>query len=110
MSIRKFRHSIAKFRTSSHHLEVETGRYHNIDINLRTCKLCNDNVIEDEVHFLLCCPAYSDLRTQYIPAKYFINPNAHKFCILMSTKNDKLVQAVACYLYYAFTLRNELLI
>ena len=33
-----------------------------IALNNRICNLCTDNVIEDEMHFLLCCVFYSDVR------------------------------------------------
>ena len=48
--------------------------YRNRDKNLNTvhvyCPLCN-SADEDEVHFVLCCPAFDDLRKQFIPLKYY---------------------------------------
>jgi len=48
--------SSARPRTSSHHLEIERGRYNNVNREDRVCKLCG-NGIEHEVHFLLICPS-----------------------------------------------------
>ena len=62
----KFRKSFTASRISVHNLEIERGRYHNILRNLRTCKLCNMQAVESEFHFLLTCPAYRQLRHQYI--------------------------------------------
>jgi hypothetical protein len=48
-------------------LRIETGRYgsNRIDINLRTCQLCNSVDIKDEYHFVLICPCYNwDVRTK----------------------------------------------
>ena len=44
--------------------KTETGRYKKpkVPLNNRICNLCTDNVIEDEIHFLLCCDFYSDIR------------------------------------------------
>jgi hypothetical protein len=52
---------ITKIRLSSHKLAIEQGRYNKTNRNRRTCKLCI-NEIEDEMHFILLCPSYVNLR------------------------------------------------
>ena len=49
----KNRQILAKFRTSDHCLQIETGRYKNIPRPQRLCNICQ--VVEDEYHFLLNC-------------------------------------------------------
>jgi hypothetical protein len=49
----KNRQLIAKFRTSDHCLQIETGRYNNIPRQQRLCATCN--ILEDEYHFFLNC-------------------------------------------------------
>ena len=110
LNIRKFRFIYASFRASSHDLEIERGRYRNIERNQRLCIFCEDNVVEDEFHFLLCCEKYKDLRKLYIPAKYFNYPTRHKFIILMANENKTLIKSVATFLYYAFKRRKEIVI
>ena len=46
--------SMTMLRTSSHQLQIEIGRYTipKTPINDRTCKNCNLNSVEDELHFL----------------------------------------------------------
>ena len=44
----KLKKQLSRFRVCSHSLEIETGRYHNIDRNDRKCKLCNQNTVESE--------------------------------------------------------------
>ena len=39
-------------RLSSHQLEIEMGRYSDIDRKDRLCKFCNQNAIESEYHFI----------------------------------------------------------
>ena len=70
---------------SCHSLEIERGSHYNIESDKRNCRVCRD-IIEDEYHFLLICPYYKDIRDQYLPAKYILNPNLHKFNILMSSE------------------------
>ena len=56
------RKTLVKLRISCHQLRIETGRYDNIPRNERLCNFCNCNNIEDETHFLLDSPAYSQVR------------------------------------------------
>jgi hypothetical protein len=55
---------LAPFRLSSHNLEIETG-YCGIVRETRLCKLCNQNVIENEYHLMFCCSKYRNLRIKY---------------------------------------------
>ena len=52
-------HTIARFRISSHTLEIETGRHRRpkVPVEERTCKICESNSVEDEQHFLIECLA-----------------------------------------------------
>ena len=61
---RSHRRILAKFRSGSLPLQVETGRYKKPKVPLenRICKFCSDNTVEDEMHFLISCDFYSDLR------------------------------------------------
>ncbi len=61
----------AKLRLSAHNLHIETGRYSNRNIprEERYCLFCktkNDLVIEDEIHFLTCCPLFATEREEMI--------------------------------------------
>ena len=107
LDIRRFRYVYTNFRTSCHNLEIENGRYNNVQRQNRKCKLCTTNVVEDEFHFLLCCEFYSDIRNKYIPYKFYQNVNLHKFRLLMSTQHEDTIKSVACYLFYAFKKRQE---
>ena len=53
---------IAKFRSGTLQLAIKTGRFRNIEINNRLCILCNQNQVENEIHFLCFYPFYHDLR------------------------------------------------
>ncbi len=53
--IPKHRQALAKFRCSSHHLAVETGRHRKPKLPVEE-RLCSDcNVLEDEIHHLINC-------------------------------------------------------
>ena len=58
------RNFITRIRISSHSLNVQTGRYHRNRVirSERYCVYCNLRDVEDEYHFILICPCYSDIR------------------------------------------------
>ena len=61
------RRSIAKFRSGSLKKTKNKKTTTNVPLNNRICNLCTDNVIEDEVHFILCCDFCSDVRRPLLP-------------------------------------------
>ena len=54
---------------SSHRLilNVETGRHSSIPYEQRLCILCNKHEIEDELHFVMSCPVYNQIRSVFLP-------------------------------------------
>ena len=58
--IRKFRHTLSKFKSGCHNLEIEIGRHHGLPSHDRLCRLCKDEV-ENEIHFMLQCPVYESI-------------------------------------------------
>ena len=74
----KFRKLIAKFRCSDHQLRIETGRHQKLEISQRTCGMCKSGKVENEIHFLIECEAYCDLR------QTFLGPNLNS--ILAATQ------------------------
>ena len=59
--------NITKIRTNSHELHSETSRWEvpKTPWVERICHLCENINIEDEKHFLLECPAYTHIRSQF---------------------------------------------
>ncbi len=55
----ELRRNLTKFRVSSHHLRIESGRYQGILPHLRTCEQCDSCEVEDDIHFLFCCNKFS---------------------------------------------------
>jgi hypothetical protein len=98
---------LSKFRLSSHTLAIETGRYHNVNINDRTCKACSSDT-EDEFHFVLKCPVYLEIRKMYIKKYYWSNPSVFKLIELFSVQNVKQLCNLGKYLSKANQLRSDL--
>lgn len=108
LDIWKFKSCLANFRCSSHQLMIEKGRHIGLALEDRLC-ICGDNSIEDEYHFVLICPLYSNLRSTYIAPKYYTAPNLHKFYMLMANKQTEVIRKLAMYLFYANKKRESYL-
>jgi hypothetical protein len=110
VTIRKYRAGLAKLRCSSHDLNIEKGRHTGVLVADRVCKLClnkySRHVLEDEYHFLMCCPQYNDLRDTYFPA-WAKHESYENFLALLGTEDDVLIKDVASYVYQANKLRWE---
>ena len=57
----KLRINLTKFRLSNHSLMIEKGRYTGLKPEERLCPFC-PNLVEDEIHFLLNCHTYRNIR------------------------------------------------
>ena len=44
----------------------DTGLYRNLNVNERTCNICNLNRVEDEMHFFFGCNVYADDRERFL--------------------------------------------
>jgi hypothetical protein len=97
---------MSQLRLSSHNLEVENGRFVGFDRNDRIYKMCSTHV-ENEYHFLLCCPIYRELRKRYC-INYSV-PTLNKFYFLLSSKNIRKIRNVAKFTSCALKLRAKLL-
>ena len=58
------RSAFTKFRTGSHSLNVERGRWARVEPTMRFCR-CKRNKIEDEEHVVFECELTNDLRRKY---------------------------------------------
>lgn len=94
------RSTFAKLRCGILPLEIETGRWKNKPTNERICKLCNQNEIEDECHFLFSCPFYENIRNNmyselenYCPGFKNLDTNAKLKNIM---KDDSIKTVMEC--------------
>ena len=102
----------ARFRSPSLPLEIENGRHTGLLVEERICKFCetiNQGVLEDEYHFLLCCPTYNDIR--YVFLKKYIGPNISTnydlFIKLMSSDDPETIKNLAVCIHLCFKLRTD---
>ena len=107
---RSLRSYVAKIRTGTLQLMIETGRYRSLQIDERTCILCQNGEVETECHFLFDCVILSNIRREFyskIIEKYpgFITENnERKLKVIM--KNN-VINHTARFIKMAFELRNS---
>ena len=110
INVMKFSHAFSKLRVSSHRLAIETGRWVRpipIPVGERKCFTCQ--TLEDEYHFVLECPIYSQIRQQYIARYYWTRPSMLKFIELINNTSIKCCRKLCVYIHKAFELRSEIL-
>ena len=98
--------TLSKFRLSAHSLNIETGRYNNIQRQNRICTKCNRMEVEDEFHFVFVCPLYNNLRTKFIKRYYWRNPSMFKLIQLFSVQNKKSLCNLGKFIQKALHMRG----
>ena len=105
---RHIKNCVVKFKFGISNIRVHYYRYRAHRALDLMCPLCEE-AVEDEIHFVLVCPALSNLRNIFIPAKYYLKPNLFRFNLLMASVNEIVVKNLCLYLYKAFQLRDALI-
>ena len=59
---RQTRSLLAQLRCGILPLKIETGRLSRLPVEECLCELCNTKDVENEMHFVCCCPLYNDVR------------------------------------------------
>lgn len=103
--IKNKRHLICfiRFRLRSHNLEIERGRYTQPVTPRwrRFCIRCQNDVVDDELHFLLVCPSFVDNRSVFIPRKFYALPSRTKVINLMKSNDPVIINGLAKFLYFS---------
>ena len=107
------RTSLSKFRLSDHSLLIEKGRHQNIISSKRTCPFCPGHV-ENEFHFLIKCPTYTNLRlkllhdTETLCIGFFYPPD-EEFLFWFLMNNPIISDSIAKFVHLSMELRAFLL-
>ena len=84
----KYRINISKFRCRYNHLPISRKYSFDYDCDIR-CKLCLQNDIGDEYHYLIRCDYFLHERQLFINKYYIQHPSVYKCIQLMQTENSK---------------------
>ena len=100
---------LTKLRSGTLKLNIELGRYNNTPRESRLCLCCNMNVVENEYHFVLVCPAYRSVRTHFLPTYYCSWSNIYKLEHLLKAANKNLTIKLYNYLTAAWKIRCHII-
>jgi hypothetical protein len=93
----RHRAALAKFRCGVAPLRLETGRYEGLSIEERLCPFCDQ--VETEIHVLLECSTYNDLRKDLFRKASNISQQFNLFCdnekIEFLFNNIEMVRVIA---------------
>ena len=105
--------SMARYRMSSHDLNIERGRYNNpiTPINQRICTRCELNEIDDEIHLLLHCNAMNNERKILFNSvtatiNIGLQPTNEMFLQIMTSRDITVVKSLAQFIYGCFKQIN----
>ena len=108
----KHRQALTKLRLSSHRLQIEIDRHtsgnNRIPQEDRICPLCH-NGVEDEVHFLLKCPIYKNIR-KHIHSQLLDSPSLSDFEQTVHLLLQPDLRMLAKFVYEAFTTRENAIV
>ncbi len=99
----KFRKCFSMLRCGTAPLRIETGRYERLPFEQRVCEVCDSDNVEDEMHFLISCNAFTKERTKlFTHVSQFVGhfnelSLEDKFIALMSDANICTFTAKACH-------------
>ena len=97
---RYIRYTLTRFRFGVSDIKVHRSRFKLYNVDELKCPLCL-SAVENEVHFVLRCPAFEDLRHEFIESKYFNNPCEFRLALLLATQNERAFKNLALFLYKA---------
>ena len=100
---------MAQLRMGILPLNIEVGRFRNLPVSERTCSLCNENVTENEFHFLFHCQNYTTARQYLYQTVLQSNPN---FLNLVDSEKCKILfnnfsKHLSRYILKAFLKRRD---
>jgi hypothetical protein len=106
-------------RCGTNKLEIETGRWANLEEEKRLCRQCDLKLVENEQHFMVICPLYHDERKQLYNKIYQVSnskwdisllDHQTQFTLLMKGTGDKyecqIFNLVQKFIMKSFNIRN----
>ena len=107
--------NIARFRLSSHNLNIELGRHKRpfVPAEERTCEKCNLNQVEDEFHCLMICEQFNAIRNNLFDIvckcidNFFVLNPSEQFLQILTSKDTNLNCALGKFLKIAIKLDRK---
>ena len=107
---------ITKLRTSDHDLEIEKGRRYRpvIPRECRLCRFCNNNQIEDEMHFIFECTSYEPQKLNFLRKCHNFFPRTKHLGyqdllqLVFMNPNPQLLSDLISYIHDIYNTHSQL--
>lgn len=99
---------LTKIRISAHSLTIETGRYNGTSREDCFCQF-SPSLVEDEMHFLLRCAKYQNIRTSYnsLFQKEEETNDADLLRVILNPESLSATNQICNFIKAANTCRND---
>ena len=101
------RRMLARIRSGTNNLRIETGRHEKREVKDRICQVCGTGT-EDENHFLNVCSTYNDIRSE-TKISIGIEDDVKNKVIMFGVGNSKQITDVIKYIKRAMARRKRIL-
>ena len=96
--------ALFQFRIGTYILPMNNRKQLDVNRSERICRICDEGVICDEIHFLFECPKLEDLRIKYMALGDIMRPNVYN-CVHMLQDNDLgTIYSLAKFAFYGLKL------
>ena len=87
-------------------LPVNNRKQLDVSRSERICRICDEGVICDEIHFLFKCPKLEDLRIKYMALGDRMRPNVYNFIhnIMLQDNDPGTIYSLAKFACYGLKL------
>ena len=112
------RSAVTKIRISAHNSPIERGRYKNIVRNDRVCTICDQNVMGNEIHYVMFCSntLMAEERETFFRDIYKINTLLQVldldslFYYILSMKDENIIKRNSNYCLKIIEIYDEVVI
>ena len=97
--------ALFQFRIGTHILPVNNRKQLDVSRSERICRICDEGVIGDEIHYLFECPMLEGLIIKYMALLDRMRHNVYNFVIIMLQDNDLgTIYSLAKFAFYGLKL------
>ena len=96
--------ALFQFRIGTYILPVNNRKQLDVSRSERICRICDEGVIGDEIHFLFECPKLEDLRIKYMTLGDRMRPNVYNFVHMLQDNDLGTIYSLAKFVFYGLKL------
>ena len=96
--------ALFQFRIGTYILPVNNRKQLDVSRSERICRICDEGVIGDEIHFLFECPKLEDLRIKYMALGDRMRPNVYNCVHMLQDDDPDTIYSLAKFAFHGLKL------